>query len=193
MAFLLYVIEPRFIKFKDVSSMWTKICSFVFGCLSLISIIILFVISLRLIYLDKSVLENPLIIRKFGVLYDNLKTSKRIYLVYVSLFIYRRSFMAIIYLFLSGSNHWQILYTIYQNFALSMFVGFNKPFKIKSDYFREYVNEWFIMTLTFNLILFSDFILDQEFKYDVAGWGYVYMIGICVAFNLTYLIKAMFN
>lgn len=81
--------------------------------------------------------------------------------------------------------------TLYQNLAIMMYVGHELPFKSKFINMHELVNEIFIMTVTTNLILFSDFVLDPNTKYDYGGWSYVILICLCIAFNLLILLFKM--
>lgn len=41
--------------------------------------------------------------------------------------------------------------------------------------------------------LFTDFVNDQEFKYNIAGWWYIAMIFTIIAFNCCYILGAMFK
>lgn len=51
------------------------------------------------------------------------------------------------------------------------------------------INEFLILTMTINLLLFTDFASDSAFQYDVAGWSYVCVLALCIAFNLSLLFR----
>lgn len=72
-----------------------------------------------------------------------------------------------------------------------MYVAHISPFITRSFNFREVVNELFVMSVSTNLILFTDYVNDPSFKYDIGGWTYVSMIGLCIVFNLSYLLLDM--
>ena len=96
-----------------------------------------------------------------------------------------------IYLFISAYMQFQLIFTFYQNIAIMMFVAHFRPFITRSYNFREIVNEVFVMAVTTNLVLFTDFVIDASTKYDYGGWAYVGIIGLCIVFNLFYLVGAI--
>jgi hypothetical protein len=57
---------------------------------------------------------------------------------------------------------------------------------------RELVNEFLVLQMTNVLILFTDFVSDQDFKYDIAGWSYVFLMGFIIAFNLGLIFRDIF-
>jgi hypothetical protein len=54
------------------------------------------------------------------------------------------------------------------------------------------VNECFVLLLTTNLFLFTDFVQDQNSKYVVAGWGYCFFLSVCIIFNFSYIFKDVY-
>lgn len=171
--------------------MLTKICSFAFGILSISSVFLLIIITLRLMSVRLVILTNKVIIRKYGVLYQSLKTETRWQMFYCFLFVYRRVAMCLVYLFMSSIMNFQLMFTLYQNMVIMMFVAHIRPFITRRYNFRELVNELFVMGVTTNLILFTDFVQDASTKYDYGGWSYVALVGLCILFNLSFLVMAM--
>lgn len=80
-----------------------------------------------------------------------------------------------------------------QNLIIMEFVGIIQPFESMVMNFKELVNELFILILTTVLFAFTDFVPDQETKYNVAGWGYCLILSMCIIFNFFYIFRDMYN
>lgn len=50
----------------------------------------------------------------------------------------------------------------------------------------------FILLLTTNLILFSSFVLDEDFKYNIGGFSYCILLSMVIIFNFYFIFKNMF-
>lgn len=140
MAFLLFFIKPRFIAanaLSDEDSAFTVFSSYFFGILALLSVTALFLISLRLVFVSQKTLEHPLIKRKYGVLYDELKTSSRMFILYNLVFVYRRSIVCFVYLFIPEAMYFQLIFTLFQNMAIMIYIGHINPFMHPQANFRE--------------------------------------------------------
>lgn len=67
-----------------------------------------------------------------------------------------------------------------------------RPFKERWINRKELVNEAFILTLTTILVLFSDLVLDEDFKYDKGGWSFVLILCCCIVFNFYFVLKGVY-
>ena len=52
----------------------------------------------------------------------------------------------------------------------------------------ELVNEGLIIMLTVVLVIFTDFVDDVDLQYKVGGWAYVGLMGLCILFNMFFII-----
>lgn len=73
------------------------------------------------------------------------------------------------------------------------FVGVVKPFNLRSINVKELINEFFILTLTTIMFLFTSFVNDEDFKYDIAGWGFCFILSICIILNFAFIFSNIFN
>lgn len=50
------------------------------------------------------------------------------------------------------------------------------------------INEFLVLQLSTNLLLFSDLVHDDDFKYNIAGWSYVTIMIIVLCLNVRLII-----
>lgn len=74
------------------------------------------------------------------------------------------------------------------NLSCIVYVGSVRPFELRKDTKKELINEAFIQTLTIILVLFTDFVNNDDFKYDIGGWGYCLILSMCIVYNFYALI-----
>lgn len=67
------------------------------------------------------------------------------------------------------------------------------PYKLRQINRKEIVNEYMILTISVNLMLFTEFTNDDDFQYDIAGWAYVGTLGIILLFNLSFIFASLFT
>ena len=70
-----------------------------------------------------------------------------------------------------------------------MFVAGVRPFTSRQQNLKETANEFLILVSNHLLFLFSNFCLDEEFKFYYAGWIYVAVVSLCILFNVFYRTK----
>lgn len=74
-----------------------------------------------------------------------------------------------------------------------IYTGLARPYRQRTFNNKEMVNELIIVMVTTNLILFSDFAADKDFQYDIGGWGFCFLLGLAIVFNLFFVLRALFK
>ena len=49
-----------------------------------------------------------------------------------------------------------------------------------------------ILVITVNLIIFTDFVPEVEVQYNVGGWMYCGVMAVCIIYNLSFVVMALF-
>ena len=156
-------------------------------CFVLLTCVLL--LDLRLLFVSDEILSHSSVISKYGFVYEDLNYTDKFAKLYNFLFVYRRIIVCIFYLYLIDYMEFQIILTVFQNQMMMMLVGSFQPFRQKLINQREMFNEFMILTMTLNLMLFTDFANSPSFQYDIAGWWYVSTIILVLVFNLSLLFK----
>jgi len=102
-------------------------------------------------------------------------------------FVYRRVSVCIVCLFMMGYPALQLQFTLLQNIFISIYIGLNRPYKMRKLNWIENVNECLLMFITLVLIIFTDFVDDRDIQYDLGGWVYVLLMTSCIVFNLSFV------
>ena len=186
MAFLLFVDKPRSLQSNDAYS-YTLVLSDIFGAICLVLLLFIFTMSVRILKVPKEILEHPVIKKRYGVLYLNSKLDNLWQRLITFLFVFRRTSACLICLYLSHALWLQIQLTLLQNLLFIIHAGTSRPYASRAENRKELANELFIISMSTTLILFSDFARDSSFQYNVAGWMYILLLGLCLLFNLSFL------
>jgi hypothetical protein len=92
---------------------------------------------------------------------------------------------------------WLIVYTsdyptfqmqafIFKSIAVVTYTFSVRPFKGSGPNWIDAFNEACIMILTYSTIAYTDFIIDNEFVYQI-GWYVIYMFGLCLMLNFGFI------
>lgn len=161
MALLLFVLRPRFL--MDSTRSYTEIMSDIFGGMCGLMLFFLFFMSIRILRVHETILQHPLVIRRYGVLYEHIKISTTSQRLTTFMFMYRRFIVCFMYIFMSNWVFFQIQFTLIQNIVFIIHLGIAEPYTTRSENRKELFNEMFIIFMSTILILFSDFALDSDF------------------------------
>jgi hypothetical protein len=134
------------------------------------------VIPLKFIHtlIKKSIedIKDPDFIRKWGVLFWNLKLRNKHDASFYFIFILRRFFYVVISLVLVDYSQFQIIVLFVMNILMTIYQGSNMPLNTRYSNLIELWNEFWIQMATLNLMLFTDFVLTFENKY-MYGWSFI--------------------
>jgi C4-dicarboxylate transporter len=129
--------------------------SYFFGsiCLIIIPVSLLFMLSR-----NPETLDSKEAYKKYGSLYDGLNTKSRWCLLYNVLFIVRRLALLLIMFNkrLQDTNSLQILYLVYINFLIMMYVHIVNPFDTRRKNIIEKVNEACVFLSVEMMMFFTD-------------------------------------
>ena len=120
---------------------------------------------------------------KWGYIYHNLKLQHKVYLTYRLWFCLRRA------IFIGSVFHFKENLTIqlsgllYSNLLIMVYHGYNKPFKDSNQNRIELMNEFFMTTMSFFTLMFTDWVDDVMVKYQY-GWVFIILISIDIFINL---------
>jgi hypothetical protein len=81
---------------------------------------------------------------------------------------------------------YQILAMFYLNLIMMIYIGNSRPFVTRRDNNIEFINEIFIWMSTMHIILFTEFVKDEEVRY-MCGWSMLAVISCCMLFNLSFV------
>lgn len=108
MATVLFIIKPRHLLTNELMDNWTEANSYLFECLIFFSLACLFMISFRIMIVNKRYLKHEKVNRMYGTIWKELKTDSKMSLFYNLIFIARRSLMCLSYLMLVNYNYFQL-------------------------------------------------------------------------------------
>lgn len=107
MACFLFILKPRWLLdpvFAPHDS-YSDTASVIFFVICFISLLFLFVVSIRVLFVNEAYLKHHSIQRKYGVVWMELKTKSRWHIFYNLIFKMRRSLVCFSYLFLVYYNY----------------------------------------------------------------------------------------
>lgn len=148
---------------------------------------------MRIVTNTQKVLLHPKISRKFGFIYNELKTSSKTTLSQSLIFFVRRSILCFTCLFLKNHLCFQLMMIEFINLFAMILIVSSKPYSLRQTNKREMFNEFLILQMTNMLSLFTDYANDREFQYNVGGWIYVGFLGLIIAFNLSFVLFQQFT
>ena len=99
------------------------------------------------------------------------------------MFILRRLIFLVCAFKLNNHSHFQFAGFYFSNLAYAVFIGFNKPKVYWVFNYQEQLNELLTQLVTIQLVIFSDFVLDEEVKF-LMGWVLVATMALLVGSNL---------
>jgi len=123
----------------------------------------------------------------FGSLYDDLRYSYKLPLLYHSIFILRRISFALVAVLLT---HWPFFQVIWYFVQSVLIITYNlkvQPFKEPIHNYLEVFNEICIAFCGFHLIAFTDFVDDSRTKYN-AGWSMILLTLTNIFVNLVVIV-----
>lgn len=143
-----------------------------------------FIIALLFMCFDK--LSSELVSARIGSLYEGLRYKNRWALLYNSFFIGRRLIFALIIVMLKDHQALQVIFFFYQCLIVFVYIIHAKPFDDSQLNKIELFNEACILTTAYHLLVFTDFIPDDE-TYDSVRYAFgismVVVTGVNVIVN----------
>lgn len=104
---------------------------------------------------------------------------------------YRRLFLVLIIIYLSGHTGLQIVSFSMTQLAYLIYTAYGVPLKSKSLKFVEVFNEATIFCICMILPVFTDFVFDQSDKYSY-GWYFILIFCVNFLVNMIYILIEKF-
>ena len=95
---------------------------------------------------------------KWGAAYRDLSIINKKKLFFYIWFIFRRTLYLACAFFMFNHTIFQIMFLLYSSLATSMYVGYSRPMVWWRKVWLENINEWFVFTVTYHVIFFTDII-----------------------------------
>ena len=102
---------------------FTYIASYVVGVLSYILAAWYFIVSWRIMTIDKEKLRSQEVRKYYKVMFEDLRVDSTLALSYNVMYITRRVAMSLVFLFWSQYPGQQILFALYTNLVMNIYVG----------------------------------------------------------------------
>lgn len=144
MTIFLFGLCPRKLVVSADKSPYTEIIGDFFVGQSSLMLLFLMAVSYRIMKVDKRVLENPVVYRTYGIVWEGLMIDLKTQLFYIWVHIVRRVIMCYVFLYMSTYNYFQIIFCLILNWLSMWYVGHFKPFA-REFQFKELINEFFIL------------------------------------------------
>lgn len=134
------------------------------GCVLFTALIVYILVSWIVIQYFKPRLDEDRIKRRIGNFYNDLKMKLRMdsHLLYYPMFLFRRVIFVAIPTFISKYPYYQIQILISLTTLYIIYYAGSQPHTPKERVWIEIFNEWWILVMTYHLIIFSEFVLDLE-------------------------------
>ena len=137
-------------------------------------------------------MKDPLYWQKWGALFWNLKMRDKYDLAFYFIFMQRRVVYVIIAFTLVHYNQFQIILLNFLNLFTAIYQGSNMPLSRRYQNWLELWNEFWIQMATYNLILFTDFVLTHENKY-MYGWSFIVIMMMQIVVHFIGLLYFIMN
>ena len=139
------------------------------------------IITLLLKCFDK--LDSETVSARIGSLYEGLRIKSKWALMYNSFFIGRRLIFAFIIVLLKEYQALQVIFFFYQCLAVFVYIIHAKPFDDSQLNKIEFFNEACILITAYHLLVFTDFIPDDE-TYDSVRFAIGISMVVVTAINV---------
>lgn len=185
---LLFYNQPNaLMKISELVNWLSFNSSSMFAMLCFILCSMFLTVSLLVIFLKEETLSKPSVFNRIGHTYQDLDLKRG--MLYLLIYFFRRLVIVYLALFFTTFLGMQILFQLYINLFVMIYVGNVRPFKTAKMNRDELVNEGLIYLLTIILTVFTDFCPLAESRYSI-GWGYVALNVINIAYRVSGVIKA---
>jgi hypothetical protein len=143
--------------------------------------------SLYFIRKNKETLGEESFQRKFGTLYQNLKHKPDSVYLFNTFFCLRRFCVGLSTIYRSDLLIVNIYVNVFSSLLIIKFLFDYKPLNSRLLNGFEIVNETFTLFITYFMFLFTDFILDVEYRYKlgyrfVAFVGFIFFVNVALVF-----------
>lgn len=81
---------------------------------------------------------------------------------------------------------------LYMNFAMTIYAGHNMPLDCPKKNTLDLINECFIANATYHMLVFTDWQIDYNTKYDF-GWSMILNLVVCYIVNLLFTFHVFFK
>ena len=150
----------------------------------------LFVMPLTVITLlctKSNVLKSFEIKKRFGFLYESLRSNEMMSMLYNCVFVFRRIIISISSLYMADLSSLQLMLLVITNMLTMVYIGNYLPFKLHEQNREELRFEFLVGNITLLMFTFTDFCPDPEQKYRV-GWAYNSLIIIGVVYKMSKMV-----
>jgi len=154
-------------------------------CLFLVIIVLPSLFYYVLVACDLDTINSEEFEERFGPLIDGLRTDRKIYLTfYLSMVVRRFLFCA---LTLMDTTCIQVLLLIIINLAYAIYVTNLRAYKMGLLNQSIIVNEFFVGMITVSMLVFTDYVQDEDAKYEFAFFV-VGLVVIIIVYNMWYFL-----
>jgi len=128
---------------------------------------------------------------QYGPLFEGLKLDNKWYLTYYVVFILRRLLFFGIAIMKTDTDSafLQIMLLMYMNIFMIIYTAGLNPMKVRSVNRVLLANELLISFTTIQMLLFTDWVSDEEDKFFF-GWHISFYILVMVVFNFYFILKS---
>jgi hypothetical protein len=105
-------------------------------------------------------------------------------------FLFRRLIFSIFVVVLEEYPAFQLISTIFFNLLFIIYLGLVNPYFFSKSNKVEMVNEVIHMFISYHYLLFTDFVPDEEMRFNL-GWSSIFFCCLLIVFNIGLLIQDM--
>eukprot|EP00347_Sterkiella_histriomuscorum_P005693 403355625 len=137
--------------------------------------------------------SNEQVEKYYGSLYEGLQFDHFMNVIYNVWFVLRRLSFGIMAVFFEDSDSTtHFLFLMMQSLLFVMYVMIMKPFESSLLNKMEAFNEICILGVVYHFFLFSDYITDEDIKYD-AGWSACFVLAIQMLVNISVMMTQSYQ
>lgn len=137
-------------------------------------------------------ITDPKFEKRWGQLYFNIQTKDKFQIAFYLVFIVRRFiYVSISYIF-SHRSQYQIICLNFLNLFVGIYQGYFTPICTRKSNRIELMNECWIAAATYNLMLFTEWVADEEVRYFY-GWSFIVIMCMQGISNLVIIWHELYN
>ena len=160
----------------------------------IILFIVTVIVPLTLIYVlsrPKDKLDDIEFKESWGMIYESLKRTSKIYLAYRLIYCFRR--IAFIYCILVFDEIpvLQMMLLLYCNLGMTFYIA-NKPYLDRLSNRIELMNEFLMSSICYSCIIVTDQVIGNDQKYEGA-WVMIFAISLTMLINIMIVIWFMLS
>ena len=166
---------------------WSEALSSLFAIVIIVLQVIFPVVNWILLVKFKLRLNEEALKHRFGAAYENIRTSSTNALGYTSIFMIKRLAFTLFVFLIEDQRTLQQMLIIWMLVFDTAYTWNAKPFTDNLANFQEVLNDYMVLTISYSLIIFGDFVPDKKAQYQI-GWVVCVLIGLQIASNIGIII-----